>query len=164
MELNRKLLSFDWILQLSPVVVFISTMFIPILFIIWLYKVGQLLERKLSLKPSYLFRVLLTTYSMGLLFFILFPIWGENIQIDREIYIDYSFWTFYVSFLYCTIHITSLLSKHKDNDENEYNSTMLEKVRLFFTLYFLPLGVMTLQPKVKDIFNELKHKNESPSP
>ena len=151
MKQNSDILSFDWIVRISPIVLFLLMIPLPILFFIWFFKAGQLSERRLSLKPDYLFRILMTTFVLGFAMFLLTMIIGENSYFDFDKYIIYAFWTFFISFLYCDFYVTSLTSKHVDEDE--YNSNMLEKVRTFIMLSSLILGAVLLQPRLNKIFN-----------
>jgi uncharacterized membrane protein len=151
MKQNSDILSFDWIVRISPVALLLLMIPLPILFFIWLFKAGQLSERRLSLKPDYLFRILMTTFALGFALIILFMIVGENSYLDFDKYIIYAFLTLFISFLYCDFYVTNLTFKHEDEDE--YNSNMLEKVRTFIILSSLILGAVLLQPRLNEIFS-----------
>jgi hypothetical protein len=84
-------------------------------------------------------------------------IFYENTYLDFDKYISYAFWTFFISFLYCNFYVTNLTFKHKDEDE--YDSNILEKIRIFMILSSFILGAVLLQPKLNEIFN----KEESPA-
>jgi hypothetical protein len=151
MKQNRDILSFDWIVRISPAALLLLLIPLPILFFIWFYKAGQLSERRLSLKPDYLFRILMTTFVLGFAIFFSPLINGDNSYFDFDKYASYAFWTLFISFLYCDFYVTRLTLKHEDEDE--YNSNVSEKVSMFFMLSLLMLGAVLLQPKLNEIFN-----------
>jgi len=93
----------------------------------------------------------MTTFVLGIAMFFLPMIIGENTYLDFDKYINYAFWTLFISFLYCDFYVTKLTLKHKDEDE--YNSNILEKVRIFIILSSLILGAVLLQPRLNEIFN-----------
>ena len=150
MKPNREILNFDWIVRISPIALLLLMIPLPILFFIWFFKAGQLSERRLSLKPDYLFRILMTTFILGFAMFLLPMFIGENSYLDFDKYISYAFWTLFISFLYCDFYVTSLTFKNED--KNEYNSNILEKVRIFILLSSLILGAVLLQPRLNEIF------------
>ena len=93
----------------------------------------------------------MTTFVLGFAMIILFMIVGENSYLNFDKYISYAFWTLFISLLYCDYYVTNLTVK---NGDDEYNSDILEKVRIFFLLSSLILGAVLLQPKLNEIFNK----------
>ena len=78
---------FNWLVRISLFNLIILMAFIPFLFFVWLFKVGQLSERKLSLKPDYLFRILLLVFSLGITLSFLISIMGIIHSFDKKIYV-----------------------------------------------------------------------------
>jgi len=149
-----ELLSFDWIVRISPLELFQLMIPLPILFFVWFFKAGQLSERRLSLKPDYLFRIMMATFILGFAMLFLFLIVGENTYPDFDKYIVNVFWTVFISFLYCDYYVTNLTLKQ--TDEDEYDSNAYEKARVFIMLSSLIFGAVLLQPRLNAIFNSQK--------
>ncbi len=139
---------FNWLVRTSPFNLILLMAFIPFLFFVWLFKVGQLSERKLSLKPDYLFRILLVIFSLGITLSFSISIMGiipNFVKIFNSI-----FWLIYLSFIYVDIYITKLTFKVEN--KKKYSSGIADKVVRFFMLSTLMLGAFLLQPKFNKLF------------
>ena len=139
---------FNWLVRISLFNLIILMAFIPFLFFVWLFKVGQLSERKLSLKPDYLFRILLLVFSLGITLSFLISIMGIIPSFDKNY--NSIFWLIYLSFIYIDFYITKLTFKVEN--KNNYSSDISDKVVRFFLLSTLMLGAFFLQPKINKMF------------
>ncbi|WP_318349456.1 hypothetical protein [Aquipluma nitroreducens] len=151
MKVNRdNFWEFDWLVRTSPGNLLLLMIFIPILFFIWLFKVGQLSERKLSLKPDYLFRFLLVIFSLGITLSFSTLVFGEFLDFDK--YFNYIFWPIYLCFIYVDFYITKLTCKVEN--KKKHSSGFAEKVGRFIVLSTLILGAFLLQPTFNKLFDK----------
>lgn len=139
---------FDWLVQTSPIKLLVLMAFIPFLYLVWLFKVGQLSERKLSVKPNFLFRFLLVVFSIGIILAYSMLIFEEYFDLDK--YFNYIFGLVYLCFIYIDIYITQVTSKLEN--KTNYSSGITIRVGRFFILSTLILGAYLLQPTYNKLF------------
>lgn len=143
---------FDWLVRTSPANLVVLMIFVPFLFFVWLFKVGQLSERKLSLKPDYLFRFFLIVFFLGITLSFSTLALGEFF--DQDKYFDYIFWPLYLCFIYIDFYITKVTFKVED--KMKYNSGIAGRVGRFIMLSTFILGAFVLQPKFNELFLKIK--------
>ena len=142
---------FDWLVRTSPVKLVLLMVFMPFLFFLWLFKIGQLSERKLSLKPDYLFRSLLVVFLLGMILIFSSFFWGGHFNLDK--YYNYVFFPIYLCFIYIDFYITKLTFKLEN--KNKYSSGFADRVGRFIVLSTLILGVFLLQPTLNRLFHKV---------
>ena len=118
---------FDWLVRTSPVKLVLLMVFIPFLFFLWLFKIGQLSERKLSLKPDYLFRSLLVVFLLGMILIFSSFFWGGHFNLDK--YYNYVFFPIYLCFIYIDFY-GSTTNLMEATIANLYNSLIFNNLHV----------------------------------
>lgn len=148
----KTLISFNWLLSLPSLYLFLLLVAIPVLYPVWMYKVAHLSEKELDEKPDWVFRFWLIAIVL------LFPFMAVLLKFYREIplYDDLfiiAFFLLMLGLIYTSYYLSKVTLRVEYNN-SEYSPTIVDKVSRFLTLSLCIYGAAFLQVRFRMLLNQ----------
>ncbi len=159
----KRLIQFDWILNIkinSPLMILIL---IYPTYIIWMYKIARLGEKRLAQKANKLFLVL-NGFLFIAMILILFqiPVFSNNtfllhlFHIDKDRLINIIAALIGISWIYCSYYSMTITIQLDELRDEDYYPSITDKLVRFFQIMYWFFGIWVIQPKINEYYNEFE--------
>jgi len=148
----KQILSFNWLLGIKVSEPLVVILLFPLIYIIWIFKIGQVCELQLNRKRNVLFRIAI----INLFIVITVSFITQTLGVEINEFIEYSdiikpvfmIITLF-SWLYSSIYATNIYLRLVDN--NACYLSLVDRVHIFFQITFWVFGLWVLQPKINKL-------------